>query len=120
MSHITAIATHNDITIAIKQINLLAFVFAFGKIRTDGKENLIAAIEIAAAYDQEKAIVPEVCILFGDKLFRGNRTTKINAESFDAFQSFNYPALANIGIHIHYDYSAIDYTPRTELVSAFC
>ena len=91
-----------------------------GKIRTDGKENLIAAIEIAAAYDQEKAIVPEVCILFGDKLFRGNRTTKINAESCDAFQSFNYPALANIGIHIHYDYSAIDYTPRTELVSAFC
>ena len=91
-----------------------------GKIRTDGKENLIAAIEIAAAYDQEKAIVPEVCILFGDKLFRGNRTTKINAESFDAFQSFNYPALANIGIHIHYDYSAIDYTPRTGPVSAFC
>ena len=91
-----------------------------GMLRTDGKENLIAAIEIAAAYDQEKAIVPEVCILFGDKLFRGNRTTKINAESFDAFQSFNYPALANIGIHIHYDYSAIDYTPRTEPVSAFC
>ena len=91
-----------------------------GMLRTDGKENLIAAIEIAAAYDQEKAIVPEVCILFGDKLFRGNRTTKINAESFDAFQSFNYPALANIGIHIHYDYSAIDYTLRTEPVSAFC
>lgn len=91
-----------------------------GKIRTDGKENLIAAIEIAAAYDHEKAIVPEVSILFGAKLFRGNRTTKINAESFDAFQSFNYPPLASIGIHIHYDYSAIDYTPRVNPAEAFC
>ena len=89
-----------------------------GKIRTDGKENLIAAIEIAAAYDEHKPIVPEVCILFGSKLFRGNRTTKINAESFDAFKSFNYPELANIGIHIHYNYSAIDYTPRLEPLSA--
>jgi len=89
-----------------------------GKIRTDGKENLIAAIEIAAAYRDEQAIVPEVCILFGDKLYRGNRTTKINAESFDAFQSYNYPPLAEIGIHIHYNYSAIDYTPRTGPVAA--
>ena len=78
-----------------------------GKVRTDGKENLIAAIEIAAAYQEEKPLVPEVCILFGDRLFRGNRTTKINAESFDAFQSFNYPALAEIGIHIHYRENAI-------------
>ena len=89
-----------------------------GTIRTDGRENLIAALEIAAAYIEDKAIVPEVCILFGAKLFRGNRTTKINAESFDAFQSFNYPPLAEIGIHIHYNYGAIDYSPRTEKVSA--
>lgn len=78
-----------------------------GKIRTDGKENLIAAIEIAAAYKDKKAIVPEVCILFGDRLFRGNRTTKMNSEAFDAFQSFNYPPLAEIGIHIHYNFAAI-------------
>lgn len=90
-----------------------------GTIRTDGKENLIAALEIAAAYIDDKAVVPEVCILFGDKLFRGNRTTKINAESFDAFQSFNYPPLAEIGIHIHYNYGAIDYSPRVEGASAF-
>ena len=90
-----------------------------GTIRTDGRENLIAALEIAAAYLEDKAIVPEVCILFGDKLFRGNRTTKVNAESFDAFQSFNYPPLAEIGIHIHYNYGAIDYTPRTGELSAF-
>lgn len=90
-----------------------------GKIRTDGKENLITAIEIAAAYEEGRAIVPEVCILFGNNLYRGNRTTKINAENFDAFQSFNYPPLAHIGIHIHYNYSAIDYTPRKAPVSAF-
>lgn len=90
-----------------------------GTIRTDGRENLIAALEIAAAELEGKAIVPEVCILFGDKLFRGNRTTKINAESFDAFQSFNYPPLAEIGIHIHYNYSAIDYSPKTEPLLAF-
>lgn len=90
-----------------------------GTIRTDGRENLIAALEIAAAYIEDKAVVPEVCILFGDKLFRGNRTTKINAESFDAFQSFNYAPLAEIGIHIHYNYGAIDYSPRTGPVSAF-
>lgn len=89
-----------------------------GKIRTDGRENLIAALEIAAAYIEDKAVVPEVSILFGAKLFRGNRTTKINAESFDAFQSFNYPPLAEIGIHIHYNYGAIDYSPRTGEVSA--
>lgn len=90
-----------------------------GTVRTDGRENLIAAIEIAAATIEEKAVVPEVCILFGDKLFRGNRTTKVNAESFDAFQSFNYPPLAEIGIHIHYNYGAIDYSPRTGAVEAF-
>lgn len=90
-----------------------------GTIRTDGRENLIAALEIAAASLEDKAIVPEVCILFGDKLFRGNRTTKVNAESFDAFQSFNYPPLAEIGIHIHYNYGAINYAPRTENISAF-
>lgn len=90
-----------------------------GTIRTDGKENLIAALEIAAAYSEGKAIVPEVSILFGDKLFRGNRTTKINAERFDAFQSTNYPPLAEIGIHIHYNYAAIDHSPRTAPISAF-
>lgn len=90
-----------------------------GTIRTDGRENLIAALEIAAATLEGKAVVPEVCILFGAKLFRGNRTTKVNAESFDAFQSFNYPPLAEIGIHIHYNYGAIDYSPRTENIGAF-
>ena len=63
-------------------------------LRTDGKENLITSIEIAAAKRNGKATVPEVCIYFENKLYRGNRTTKRNAEHFDAFESGNYPVLA--------------------------
>ncbi len=78
-----------------------------GVLRTDGKENLITAIEIAADYKEGKAVVPEVCVLFENKLFRGNRTTKHNAEYFNAFNSYNYPLLAKVGIHIHYNESSI-------------
>ncbi|MDR2413933.1 MAG: asparaginase [Odoribacteraceae bacterium] len=84
-----------------------------GKIRTDGRENLITAIEIAAG--ENAPVVPEVCILFGDRLFRGNRATKINAESFDAFQSFNYPPLAEIGTRVHYNREAIRPLPSSSL-----
>lgn len=74
-----------------------------GTLRTDGKENLISAIEIAAAQDENgKAIVPEVCVYFENELYRGNRTHKQNAEYFNAFRSDNYPALAEAGISIHY------------------
>lgn len=74
-----------------------------GVLRSDAKENLLTAIEIAAAKDEEgNAIVPEVTIFFGDKLFRANRTTKRNAEHFTAFKSYNYPALAQAGVHITY------------------
>ena len=72
-------------------------------IRTDGKENLITAIEIASA---ERSI-PEVCIYFEYVLMRGNRTTKFSTEHFDAFVSPNYPALANAGVHIEYNMAAI-------------
>ncbi|MCK9180818.1 MAG: asparaginase [Bacteroides sp.] len=94
-----------------------------GMIRTDGKENLITALEIAAAERDGFPIVPEVCILFGSKLYRGNRTTKINSERFDAFKSYNYPVLAEIGIHIHYNYDAINYSYDNKTISAstkFC
>ncbi|MDL2231579.1 asparaginase, partial [Porphyromonadaceae bacterium OttesenSCG-928-L07] len=90
-----------------------------GTIRTDGRENLITSLEIAAAYNKDKAIVPEVCVLFGDKLVRGNRTTKFDAENFNAFQSFNYPPLAEIGIHINYDYNGIHYPQSEESIKAF-
>ena len=70
-----------------------------GMIRTDGRENIISAIEIAA---NEQVAIGEVCIFFENKLFRGNRTTKFNAEHFEAFYSGNYPSLAKVGINIIY------------------
>lgn len=76
-------------------------------LRTDGKENILSAIEIAATQHNGKPAVPEVCIFFEDKLFRGNRTTKHSAENFNAFRSYNYPALAESGVEIKYNYPAI-------------
>ncbi len=75
-----------------------------GTPRTDGKENLISAVEIAAAKDCEgHAVVPEVCICFDNILMRGNRATKVNAEHFRAFRSPNCPPLAEAGINIVYN-----------------
>ena len=91
-----------------KPVILTGSQLPIGMLRTDGKENLITAIEIAAAkYPDGTAIVPEVCIFFENHLLRGNRTTKINAENFNAFRSYNYPALATAGIHIKYEYDRI-------------
>jgi L-asparaginase len=78
-----------------------------GMLRTDGRENLISSIEIAAARKNGRPLVPEVCIFFQNRLFRGNRTTKHNVEYFNAFRSENYPALAETGINIWYNYPAI-------------
>ena len=81
-----------------------------GMLRTDGKENLISSIEIAAAKDdEERALVPEVCVYFESQLYRGNRTTKYNAENFRAFRSANYPVLADVGIHIRFNPELIRY-----------
>lgn len=93
-----------------KPVILTGSQLPLGTIRTDGKENLITALEIAAAQKNRQALVPEVCIYFKDKLFRGNRTTKYNAEHFHAFRSDNYPPLADAGIHIKYNYPYIRYT----------
>ncbi|MCK9218869.1 MAG: type I asparaginase [Bacteroidales bacterium] len=73
-----------------------------GMVRTDGRENFINSIEIAAAKDVDTPVVPEVAICFENKLYRGNRTSKLNAENFGAFISGNYPILAEIGVHIKY------------------
>ncbi len=86
-----------------KPVILTGSQLPIGMLRTDGKENLITAIEIAAAYENGKPVVPEVCIFFENLLMRGNRTTKINAENFNAFRSYNYPAIANAGIHIKFE-----------------
>jgi L-asparaginase len=74
-----------------------------GVIRTDGRENFLTSIEIAAAKDDETPIVPEVCIYFENQLLRANRTVKYNADFFHAFVSGNYPSLAEVGIHINYN-----------------
>ncbi len=74
-----------------------------GVLRADAKENLLTAIEIAAATDEQgRSLVPEVSLFFKDKLYRANRTTKKNAEHFEAFESFNYPCLAKAGVEIEY------------------
>lgn len=91
-----------------KPVILTGSQLPIGMLRTDGKENLITSIEIAAAkHPDGTAIVPEVCIFFENHLLRGNRTTKINAENFNAFRSYNYPSLATAGIHIKYEYDRI-------------
>lgn len=85
-----------------KPVILTGSQLPIGTIRTDGKENLITAVEIAAAKKNGRSIVPEVCIYFDFKLYRGNRTLKRDAELFSAFRSVNYPALAVAGIDIKY------------------
>ena len=75
-----------------------------GAPRTDGKENLISSVEIAAAKDADgHALVPEVCIYFDNVLMRGNRASKINSDNFRAFRSPNFPPLAEAGISIRYN-----------------
>lgn len=80
-----------------------------GTLRTDGKENLISAIEIAATENNGQPLAPEVCVYFENKLMRGNRTIKYNAEHFNAFESPNYPDLAVAGINLKFNYGAIHY-----------
>ncbi len=79
-----------------------------GILRTDGRENLITAIEIAGAQtDDGEPLVPEVALYFQNRLFRGNRTTKLSAEALNAFASFNYAPLADVGVNIQYNTAAI-------------
>lgn len=79
-----------------------------GVPRTDGKENLISAVEIASAKDKDgHPAVPEVCVCFDSLLMRGNRSTKVNSEVFRAFQSPNFPPLAEAGINIRYNNESI-------------
>ena len=92
-----------------KPVILTGAQLPIGMMRSDAKENLLTAIEIASAKENGQSIVPEVCIFFEDTLFRGNRTTKKNAEHFSAFNSYNYPPLAKAGVHIKYFRSYIHY-----------
>jgi L-asparaginase len=91
-----------------KPVILTGSQLPIGKIRTDGKENLITALEIAVDKDPEgNAFIPEVCIFFQNLLMQGNRTSKINAANFKAFNSPNLPVLAEAGTHIRYKHDLI-------------
>lgn len=82
-----------------KPIVLTGSQLPLGMLRSDGRENIICALEIAST---QYVTIPEVTIFFESHLYRGNRSTKVSAENFDAFSSFNYPSLAKAGIRISY------------------
>lgn len=101
----------------MKPVILTGSQLPIGALRTDGKENIITAIEIAAAKKADGTpVVPEVCVFFHEKLMRGNRTTKVNSESFGAFGSNNYPLLAMAGTDIQfYNRNIKKYVPGLKL-----
>lgn len=84
-----------------------------GDLRTDAKENLITSIEIASSRKNGKPYVSEVGLYFEYKLYRANRTTKINAEQFEAFTSLNYPPLVESGVHLNFDEHLL-YQPKID------
>jgi len=85
-----------------KPIVLTGSQLPIGILRTDGKENLITSIQIAADKLNGQAVVPEVCVYFNSKLYRGNRISKRHSDDFSAFSSVNYPLLAMAGVEIRY------------------
>lgn len=86
-----------------KPVILTGSQLPIGVLRTDGKENLISSIELASDHHEDgTAIVPEVCIYFNGRLLRGNRSTKQNADGFNAFDSFNFPHLCDAGVNFTY------------------
>lgn len=89
-----------------KPVILTGSQLPIGDLRTDAKENLITSIQMASLHMDGKPLIREVCLYFEYKLYRGNRTTKINAENFQAFASPNYPTLAESGVHlnVHHEY----------------
>ena len=91
-----------------KPVLLTGSQLPVGKLRTDGRENLLSALEIAASQDENGTpYVQEVCVFFNNQLLRGNRCSKTSADQFLAFQSLNYPNLATVGIEIHYNKQAM-------------
>lgn len=84
-----------------KPVILTGSQLPIGDLRTDAKENLITSIQMAALHIEGLPVIREVGLYFEYKLYRGNRTTKINAEHFEAFDSLNYPHLAESGVHLN-------------------
>ena len=98
-----------------KPVVLTGSQLPINEIRTDAKENLITALQIAAAKQDGKPVVPEVCIYFDYQLFRGNRTIKYNSTNFDAFRTPNYPKLAEAGVYLKFNEKAIRAAGSTRL-----
>ena len=94
-----------------KPVILTGSQLPIGDLRTDAKENLITSIQMATLQHRNKPVIREVGLYFEYKLYRGNRTTKINAEHFEAFESLNYPHLAESGVHININKDAL-FTPN--------
>ena len=94
-----------------KPVILTGSQLPIGDLRTDAKENLITSIQMASLRKNNKPVIREVGLYFEYKLYRGNRTTKINAEHFEAFESLNYPHLAESGVHVKVNYEAL-YKPN--------
>lgn len=87
-----------------KPVILTGSQLPIGQLRTDGKENLLTSIELAAAFGEDgRPMVPEVCIYFSGRLLRGNRSTKESADGFKAFNSFNYPHLCEAGVEFQFN-----------------
>ncbi len=84
-----------------KPVVLTGSQLPIGDLRTDAKENLITSVQMAALSENGRPLVREVCLYFEFKLYRGNRTSKMNTEHFEAFDSPNYPALATSGVHLN-------------------
>ena len=100
-----------------KPIILTGSQLPIGVIRTDGKENLITAIEIASTSEKDgEALIQEVAVYFDYQLFRGNRSTKYSAENFEAFKSPNYDVLCTAGVEIKYNYVKL-YRSKSEKLS---
>ena len=95
-----------------KPVILTGSQLPIGDLRTDAKENLITSIQMASLQLRNKPLIREVGLYFEYKLYRGNRTTKINAEHFEAFESLNYPHLAESGVHIRINKEAL-FAPNT-------
>jgi len=91
-----------------KPVILTGSQLPIGQLRTDGKENLLTSIELASTYHEDGTpMVPEVCIYFNGHLLRGNRSTKKNADGFNAFDSFNYPHLCDAGVNFTFQEHSI-------------
>ncbi len=96
-----------------KPVVLTGSQLPLAMLRSDGRENIICALEIASA---QEVCVPEVCIFFENHLYRGNRSTKVSSENFDAFHSYNYPSIARAGINIAYKKHLVQPMPTDDFV----